>query len=324
MGSDQYDQSTYLLAQELNNRGHDLWIMNAGRFSMDVDNRVHVFARKAPLKRYSSTEKYLNALNGSNRLEENQLVREFTCFLIRINPFVQKRWASYSALYFARLAMKLGVVVINDPLSLFAAMNKLYLQSFPDEIRPKTIITRSKRQIQDFLMEHETIILKPLAGSGGVNVFLVHRNNQANFRNYLNLVLEGGYVIAQEYIGEISQGDTRLFVVNGEILKNKGAYAAATRIQSDGDVRSNIHAGGKVVRAKVNDTMLTLADKVGPKLQRDGIFLAGLDIVGSKIIEINIFCPGGLGDMQDFEGVKFSSKVVEEIERKVKSDHGQI
>ena len=109
----------------------------------------------------------------------------------------------------------------------------------------------------------------------------------------------------------------RLFVMNGAPLKYKGKYAAFRRLRSGDDIRSNIHAGGQKEAAKITDVHLKLAEVVRPKLVQDGMFFVGLDIVGDKLMEINVFSPGGLGSAGDFENVNFSRGVIESLERKV-------
>ncbi len=114
-----------------------------------------------------------------------------------------------------------------------------------------------------------------------------------------------------------SEGDTRLFLMNGQPLRDKGKYAAFRRVRSGGDMRSNIHAGGKLREAKIDDTAIRIAEIVRPKLVQDGMFLVGLDIVGDKLMEINVFSPGGLGIAQTFTGVNFTNVVIDALERKV-------
>ncbi len=130
-------------------------------------------------------------------------------------------------------------------------------------------------------------------------------------------VSRDGYVIAQEYLPAAAEGDTRLFLMNGMPLRHKGKYAAFRRVRSGDDIRSNIHAGGRLRRAELNDTMFELAEMVRPRLVEDGMFLVGLDIVGDKLMEINVFSPGGLGSAQKFEKVNFTHAVLEALERKV-------
>ena len=110
----------------------------------------------------------------------------------------------------------------------------------------------------------------------------------------------------------------RLFVMNGRPLIAKGKYCAFRRVRSGGDMRSNIHAGGTKAAAEVDHTALRIAEIVRPKLVQDGMFLVGLDIVGDKLMEINVFSPGGLGSAQQFTKINFANHVVDALERKVR------
>ncbi len=134
----------------------------------------------------------------------------------------------------------------------------------------------------------------------------------------IDAVSRDGFVIAQEYLPAAEAGDMRLFVMNGRPLQVKGKYAAFRRTRSGGDMRSNIHAGGKLAEAAVDQTALHIAEIVRPKLVQDGMFLVGLDIVGDKLMEINVFSPGGLGSAQKFTKINFSKYVINALERKAK------
>ena len=133
----------------------------------------------------------------------------------------------------------------------------------------------------------------------------------------IDAVSRDGFVIAQEYLPAAAEGDTRLFMMNGRPLRVKGKYAAFRRVRTGGDMRSNIHAGGKLAAAVIDDQALHLAEIVRPKLVQDGMFLIGLDIVGDKLMEINVFSPGGLGSAQKFTKVNFCRDVIGALERKV-------
>jgi len=214
--------------------------------------------------------------------------------------------------------MRHGVIVLNDPDGLSKAMNKMYFQLFPAEVRPKTIITRDRDEIRRFAREHGgNVVLKPLQGSGGQNVFMVRQDDLSNINQMIDAVSRDGYVIAQEYLHEATEGDTRLFLMNGIPLRHKGKYAAFRRVRTGGDMRSNIHAGGTLQQAEITAAHLRVAEIVRPKLVEDGMFLVGLDIVGDKLMEINVFSPGGLGSAQKFEKVNFARAVIRALERKV-------
>jgi glutathione synthase len=160
-------------------------------------------------------------------------------------------------------------------------------------------------------------VLKPLQGSGGAGVFLVDRKEAPNLQQIIEAISRDGYVVAQEYLPEAAKGDVRMFVMNGQPLMVDGAYAAFRRTPSTKDIRSNMSAGGKAEKVKVTDDMLRMVEVVRPKLVADGMFLVGLDIVGDKLMEINVFSPGGLGSAQALYEVNFAPAIIAELERKV-------
>ncbi|MFH1681869.1 MAG: glutathione synthase, partial [Candidatus Eisenbacteria bacterium] len=231
---------------------------------------------------------------------------------------IHRPWGMGAGIQFGRAAMRHGVLVLNDPNGLARAMSKMYFQLFPEEVRPKTLITRDREEIKNFAKDQGgTIVLKPMQGSGGQSVFLVRPEDVPNLNQMIDAVSRDGYVIAQEYLPAAAEGDMRLFLMNGQPLRHKGKYAAFRRVRTGGDMRSNIHAGGKLREAEVDETALRLAEIVRPKIVQDGMFLVGLDIVGDKLMEINVFSPGGLGSAQKFTGVNWSRVVIQALERKV-------
>ncbi len=124
-------------------------------------------------------------------------------------------------------------------------------------------------------------------------------------------------MIAQEFFMPASEGDIRLFMLNGKPFKINGKYAAFKRVSGGVDVRSNIHAGGHAKPIEITDEILQLTEIIRPKLVQDGIFFAGLDIVGDKLLEVNVFSPGGLNIAGKFENEDFCIAVIETLEKKV-------
>ncbi|EMR01697.1 ATP-grasp domain-containing protein [Cesiribacter andamanensis] len=159
--------------------------------------------------------------------------------------------------------------------------------------------------------------MKPLQGSGGQGVFLVNEKNEANLNSMIEANLRDGYIIVQEYLPEAAQGDIRLFMINGEIFEPDGKLAAMHRFNDTGDARNNVSAGGKIKKAKLTDEIRELASWVRPKLVQDGVFICGLDIAGKKLMETNIFSPGGLTDINNMMEYNFAAPLCEAIERKV-------
>jgi glutathione synthase len=316
MNSDEAGATTYRLAADAVKMGHEVWIMSTGNLAYNPNDTIGAIARTVPHGQYNST-KFLEVFKSGKAIEKWITLDDLDVLLLRNNPSVQHAWAQSAGIHFGRLAMRHGVIVLNDPNGLAKAMNKLYLQTFPEIVRPRTLVTRSLSRIEKFLADEGTIIIKPLQGSGGTGVFIVRNNDEHNLEGVFDSVSRDGYVMAQEYLPAATAGDTRLFLMNGIPLKFKGKYAAFRRIRTGDDIRSNIHAGGKLRRAELTDTMFELAEIVRPRLVEDGMFLVGLDIVGDKLMEINVFSPGGFGSAQKFEKVNFTHAVLEALERKV-------
>ncbi len=298
--------------------GHEPWVLSVADFAHDPDGAVRAWARRPPRKSYRTTKTYLADLQKA--AAERISVDDLDVLMLRNDPAADlaRPWAQGAGLIFGQRAAACGVLVVNDPHALAEATTKLYLESFPEQVRPRSLISRSPEDLRAFVeAEGGRACLKPLQGSGGTNVFILDAKNVGNLNQIIEVITRDGYVIAQEYLPAARQGDTRFFLMNGEPLFVEGKYCAFRRISKPGDQRSNLHAGGRLARATVTDEMLALAEAVRPRLVADGMFLVGLDIVGTKLMEINVFSPGGLGSAAKFEKVEFDHAVIASLERKV-------
>ncbi len=313
--------STTRLGMTALRMGHEAWVIGVGDFAYDPNQSISTRARSAPGTKYSSGEAYLSALRGPEAKQERLSVSDFDVILLRNDPaddIISRPWAQHAGIVFGQRAARRGTLVLNDPDGLSKALNKMYFQDFPEEVRPRTLITRDREEIRAFARDEPgPIVLKPLAGSGGANVFLVRPEDRSNLNQMIDAIARDGYVVAQEYLPAAEQGDMRLFMMNAEPLVHKGKYAAFRRQRSGGDMRSNLTAGGKLAKAEVTAEALKMAEIIRPKLVMDGMFLVGLDIVGDKLMEVNVFSPGGLGSAQKLEGVDFARAVIMALERKV-------
>lgn len=313
--------TTVRLAHEAHKQGHEAYIFGVGDLAYDPDEFIRARVRVAPSdKKYSSHETYLKDLQGKKALKQRITVDDLDVVMLRNVPsddYLSRPWASSIATEFGRVAMRHGVIVVNDPTGLAKASTKMYFQLFPEEVRPRTLISRDRDEIKAFAKEEGRCVLKPLQGSGGASVFLVQEGDIPNLNQMIDAVSRDGFVICQEYLPAAEDGDMRLFVMNGRPLQVKGKYAAFRRVRGGGDMRSNIHAGGKLAEAEVTAKDLEIAEIVRPKLVQDGMFLVGLDIVGDKLMEINVFSPGGLGSAQKFTKINFNKYVISALERKV-------
>ncbi len=316
--------STTRLGCEAINLGHEPFVFGVGDLAYDEDEMIRARARSVPQKKYKTSESYLKDLHGPKAVKKRITVDELDVLMLRNVPsddYLKRPWAATIAAEFGRVAMRHGVIVVNDPNGLAKASTKMYFQLFPEKVRPRTIITRDRDELKAFAKKEGRMVLKPLQGSGGAAVFLVRPDDIPNLNQMIDAVSRDGFVIAQEYLPAAEEGDTRLFVMNGRPLRVKGHYAAFRRVRSGGDMRSNIHAGGRLALAEIDDVALKIAETVRPKLVQDGMFLVGLDIVGDKLMEINVFSPGGLGSAQKLTKVNFNRPIIEALERKVHYMH---
>ena len=309
------EYTTTRLAMAAVNRGHEVWYMGAGDFAYDPDDALRAQARQAQ-PGHSDVAEFLGALEPGRFTVEG-----LDALWLRSDPAddgPNRSWAQTAGLLFGGLADRRGVMVVNNPAGMSLALNKLYLHHFPAEVRPATLITRDPEEVRTFVESHGgRAVIKPLQGSGGQGVFIVSEDDTANLDQMIEAVTRDGYLIAQEQLPAAADGDVRLFLLDGKPLHCDGAYAAFRRVPSEGEARANMTAGASVEAAEVDDTMLHLAELVGPRLAEDGMFLAGLDIIGDRILEINVFSPGGLGSIQSLTGVDFNEIVVDALERKV-------
>ena len=311
--------TTTRLGCEAVNQGHEVYVFGVGDIAYDPDEFVRARARSVSQKKYSSHETYLKELQGPKTVKRRVTVDELDVLMLRNVPsddYLKRPWAASAAAEFGRVAMRNGVIVVNDPNGLAKASTKMYFQLFPEEVRPRTLITRDRDELKAFAQEEGRCVLKPLQGSGGASVFLIQKSDIPNLNQLIDAVSRDGFVIAQEYLPAAENGDMRLFVMNGRPFQVKGKYAAFRRVRGGGDMRSNIHAGGKLAPAEVSEKDLRIAEIVRPKLVQDGMFLVGLDIVGDKLMEINVFSPGGLGSAQKFTKINFNKYVIGALERK--------
>lgn len=312
--------STTRLAMTAVNMGHESWTLGVGDFICTPDGSICAAGRSVKGTQYDNLETFLGELQSNEARRERITVDDLDVLLLRNDPSSEgeRAWAQTSGILFGQLAVSRGVIVLNDPKNLANALNKTYFQHFPEQVRPQTCISRSIEEIKQFIAEQGgKVVIKPLQGSGGQNVFLIREDDAANLHQMIEAVIRDGYCIAQEYLPAAAEGDVRFFAMNGRPLMRDGKYAAFRRVSKNGDIRSNMHSGGQSEAVEVTEEMLRLVEMVRPKLVRDGMFLVGLDIAENKLMEINVFTPGGLGSAAQLTGVDFTEVVIQDLERKV-------
>ncbi len=318
--TEEHVYTTTRLALAATSLGHEAWLMGVGDFALDPDGKIRARARGPSSDGHRNTKAFLADIQGEKGRSERISVSDLDVLMLRNDPAedFERPWAQTSGFIFGELATQHGVLVLNDPESLADAFNKMYFQHFPESVRPRTLITRSLSEVRSFVKKEKgRAVLKPLQGSGGANVFVIKPGQEANLAQMVDAITRDGYLVAQEYLPAAKDGDVRLFVMNGMPLEVDGKVAAFRRKPAKGEARSNMSVGGQAARAALDDTMHHIVETVRPKLVQDGMFLVGLDIVGDKLMEINVFSPGGLGSSQKLYGENFAAAVIHAIERKI-------
>lgn len=313
--------STTALALAALGRGHDICYVTPGDFVLRADDSLSAWGRVLPASSYKKTETLHKDLLSDKAETRPFDIGEIDVLFLRNDPSQDandRPWAANIGVIFGRMAAQRGTLVVNDPDGLAQAQNKLYFQDFPPSVRPTTLISKNIQEIRDFIDgQKKGAIVKPLQGSGGKNVFKITSPKDDNLNQIFEAVSGEGYLIAQAYMPEATAGDVRFFMMNGRPLMRDGQYAAFRRVPAKGEIRSNVHVGGGPAPVEVTQTMLEIADTVRPKLIADGMFLVGLDIVGDKVLEINVFTPGGLNNLSQMYETNFVETVIEALEEKM-------
>ncbi|PSU35749.1 glutathione synthase [Photobacterium lutimaris] len=210
--------------------------------------------------------------------------------------------------------------IMNDIDGLRVANNKLYTTSLPDpnnEFIPVTHVSKNREYLERVLEEtpNDRMIMKPLNGYGGKGVILVEKSAKSSVKSLLDFYIgdDKNYVILQDYIEGAEEGDVRIMMLNGEPI------GAMRRVPAKGDVRSNIHAGGKEVKHALTKQELRLCKHIGPKLVRDGLYFVGLDVINGKLVEVNVLSPGGITRINRLNRTKLQVQVIDFAETVVKA-----
>ena len=228
------------------------------------------------------------------------------CVLIRKDPPFDAEYLHVS-LMLEKLRWR--VLVVNDPRGLRDANEKLYTLHFARHM-PRTLVTADRDRIHAFFASVGTGVVKPLDGAGGSGVMVVQKGDR-NARSIVDYITHEGtrHAMAQEFIPAVSAGDKRVLLLDGQIL------GAINRIARDDDVRSNIHAGGRVEKAQVTDAERAIVADMAPRLAGDGLVFVGLDFIGGKLTEVNVTSPTGIQELSRHEGRDVAEDVIVWIER---------
>ncbi|MEX1056599.1 MAG: glutathione synthase [Natronospirillum sp.] len=307
--------STLLIMQECMARGYKVSVLYTRNLTVR-NNVVYGFVKRVRMPTEKTPEQ-VGSFFKKAQLEDKLIpLQALDVIFIRKDPPIDP--ITYNFLD----SVKDLTMVVNEVDGLRKANNKLYTTTFHDphnEFLPITHVSKNKdyllRMIEE--SEHDRMILKPLDGSGGRGVIVLEKRAMTSVNSLLDFYIDGGrnYVILQEYIEGADEGDVRVMMLNGRFI---GAY---NRKPPAGEFRANIQTGGSAHAYTMTDSQKAILRKVGPKLARDGLFFVGLDMIGDKILEVNVCNPGGIDNINRLSKVKLQRLVVDFLEEKVHESH---
>jgi len=201
-------------------------------------------------------------------------------------------------------------LVVNDPVHVRNAPEKLFVTHFPD-LMPPTLITRNRDDILAFRDKHKDIIIKPLFGNGGAGVFRIREDDEnlnALIELYTDMMREP--MMVQRYLPEVRNGDKRIILVDGEPM------GAVNRVPAKGESRSNLHVGGTAVHADLTDREKEICAAIGPALRERGLIFVGIDVIGDYLTEINVTSPTGIQEIGRLSGIDLAAAIWNAIEAK--------
>ncbi|HEY3302138.1 MAG TPA: glutathione synthase [Candidatus Binatia bacterium] len=292
--------TTFVMMLEAEARGHEVYYMELedlsirgavpeGRF-----RRVSV-ARATPHYRFGE--------------ESAGPLADFDVILMRKDPPFDMKF--FFATHLLSLVDERKCLVVNHPLGLREANEKLYALNF-SELIPPTLVGSSIERLKQFMTDQGgEMIIKPLDGCGGSGIFYLNQKDR-NTNALLEAATNNGTnpIMAQRYIPEVRKGDKRIIVLNGEPL------GALLRIPREDETRSNLHVGGEAMKASLDARDLEICRVMAPSLKQLGLYFVGLDVIGGYLTEVNVTSPTGVQEINALDKVRLEKRIIDFVEKK--------
>ncbi|PKF51637.1 glutathione synthase [Enterovibrio nigricans] len=294
--------SSFAMMLEAQRRGWEIHYMQMNDLSLEQGKAL---ARTKIVTLEENPEKWFDVQS-----EQEIALADLDAVLMRKNPPFDTEYIY--ATYILERAEVEGCLIVNKPQSLRDCNEKLFTAWFPEHT-PITLVTRRADQIKAFHEKHGDIILKPLDGMGGSSIFRVKKGDPN-----LSVIIEtltalgNNYCMAQTFVPDISNGDKRILVVDGEPMP----YCLA-RIPAKGETRGNLAAGGRGEARPLSETDWAIARAVAPTLKEKGLIFVGLDIIGDKLTEINVTSPTCIREIEAAFDINISGKLMDAIAARI-------
>lgn len=312
---DPENDTSLALIKECVKRGHG--VATCTPSNLTIRNSV-TCAFSTVVNRMEKVPSSLKAFYNKATLREEMLpLAGFDVIFFRANPPLDPIMLNFLD------SVKDDVFIMNSLQGMREANNKLYTAAFGDthsNIIPATHVSKNKKYLVQQIKESnaDKMIIKPLNGFGGSGVILIEKSAMNNINSLLDFYINSSdgtsnYVILQDYIEGAEQGDIRILLLNGEPV------GAMRRVPGSDDHRSNVTAGGSVQKHTLTKAEKALCKQIGPKLVNDGLYFVGIDVIGGKLVEVNVMSPGGITYINKVYKPKrkIEEKVIDFIESKV-------
>ena len=298
-----YKDTTYVMMREAAKRGHRLFHC----YSQDLHIAGGLVQTQARAFDFLGAKDDHDHAWFDLQAAQTVALKDFSAVIMRTDPPFNMQYLYATQLL--TLAAEQGASVLNSGQAMRDFNEKLAILNFSQFTAP-TLVTTSDTQVREFLAEHGDIIVKPLDGMGGMGIFRL-RPDDANIGSILETLMLNNTrtIMAQRYIPEIVHGDKRVLVINGKPLP----YALA-RIPQNGETRGNLAAGGKGVAQDMSARDMEIAETLAPELMRRGIVLAGLDIIGDCLTEVNVTSPTGFQEIMKQKGLDVAALFIDAVE----------
>ena len=294
--------STFRLAEEAQNRGHDLYVYTPNDLTFNR-GKVAAKVRSISLKRKIGDHVNFGAVELLD-------LSEFCVIWLRQDPPFDMGYITNTHLL--DLVAK-ETLILNNPFWVRNLPEKLLVLEFPDLI-PDTVISRDLEEIKEFKREFKDIIVKPLYGNGGAGIFRLKEDDK-NLTSLHELFsnMSSEPLIAQAFLPDVRNGDKRIILVDGSPV------GAINRVPKAGEIRSNMHVGGKAEPAKLSPRDREICSAIGPTLKSKGQVFVGIDVIGEYLTEINVTSPTGIQELEQFDNVNIAEMIWHAVEEKLKN-----
>jgi len=289
--------STFRLAEEAQNRGHELFYYTPDKLAY-CEGRVTARGWPLEVRRAKGDHFSLGA-------ETEVDLADWDVVWLRQDPPFDMGYITTTHILDR---IHPDTLVVNDPFWVRNYPEKLLVLDFPD-LTPPTTIARDLQTIKAFREKHGDIILKPLYGNGGAGVFKLDPNDRnLNSLHELFTGMNREPLIAQKFLSDVSSGDKRIILVDGEPV------GAINRVPAEGETRSNMHVGGRAEKVGLTAREHEICARIGPLLREKGQVFVGIDVIGDYLTEINVTSPTGIQELERFDGINVAAKIWERIE----------